>query len=757
MLVSESKFECKVGDQTFEVLEYEYDAGLSRPYLARVTFISLNPDLDFKSFINKNATLSVNIQGATSTSYINGIVSGFSQMGQIGDRYSYSINIEPKIVNFKYQEKTDVYLNQNIPDIVKSLFKKTGITQVEFQLSNTYPTRNFVCQFQETDFNFIFRWLEYEGIYYYFEQSSSSEKLILIDKNTTHKNHKDFASLQYTQGKNIIDNGINNIDAFSAHNHNVAKMLTLKGYNYSNNTQTISGEAEISIFGNGIMEIFDENVLTEAEAQSIAKVRAEEISGMEQVFSGKTLNPSITPGFIFSLKGHFRNSYNHKYMVFDIFQRGSQKEKILAKYGNYVASDSNRDTIVTTDFKAIPNSSQFRPKLNTAVKKMSGIIPALIDAETSGDTPHLDGEGRYKIRMLYSDKSAGQASDWVRKMESYIGENYGSHYPILKNGEACIGFQFGNPDRPIIMGMLQNSTNKNLVTSENNSDIVLLSTPRGNKITASDVPGKEHVTIYSPYSQATSVIGYSGHQSWHKKDWIWSRVPTPEKCGSWTSTTKSKASQIFADTYTYQEGDSFSVVKGIKVFTANMVSELVKLTLGGVGQNITVVADYTKGIFSGGFHQLIMTGIVTRMIVTGLNIDYIKSGKTINFMGDDFLNSIKGNYVMSVENDIKLIAGTGISISGGTGININSPSKINMMSGEECGTHAMTINSRAEASNTISCGASSIEVTPEGIFISSGASLIKITPAGIALVSGGSTLDTNETGIIASSPILDIL
>ena len=747
MLVGESKFECKVGGQTFEVLEYEYDAGLSRPYLARVTFISPNPDLDFKSFINKNATLSVNIQGATSTSYINGIVSGFSQMGQIGDRYSYSINIEPKIVQLKNQEKTDVYLNQTIPDIVKSLFKNTGITQVEFQLSNTYPTRDFVCQFQETDFNFIFRWLEYEGIYYYFEQSSSSEKLILIDKNTTHKNHKDFASLQYTQGKNIIDNGINNIDAFSAHNNNVAKMLTLKGYNYSNNTQTISGEAEISSFGNGNIEIFDENVLTEAEAQSIAKVRAEEISGMEQVFSGKTLNPSITPGFIFSLKGHFRNSYNQKYMVFDIFQRGSQQEKILAKYGNYVASDSNRDTIVTTDFKAIPNSSQFRPKLNTAVKRMSGVIPALIDAETSGDTPQLDSEGRYKIRLLYSDKAAGQASDWVRKMESYIGENYGSHYPVLKDGEACIGFQFGNPDRPIIMGMLQNSTNQNPVTSENNTDIVLLATPVGNKITASDVTGKENVTIYSPYANSTTVTGYAGEQTWDAANWIWP-VPVPANCGTWASSNKDRAIQAFGDTYSYTEGSAYSVVHGVTVCTANMVAESLSLTLGGAAQTFTVVGDNLTAVVAGATHSLTTTGIVTNMTVTGLNVNYVQAGKTIDFNGDDVINTITGNYVQSV-------LGT-IDITSAAGININTPSTFNNVAGEEYGVHAMTINSMAEVSNTISCGTSSIEVTPEGIVVTAGASSIDITPIGITFSSGSSVIQLSDAGLIANFPLASL-
>ena len=71
--------------------------------------------------------------------------------------------------------------------IVESVFAEhAGIAKYEFKLSSSYRTRDYTVQYRETDFNFIARLLEDEGIYWYFEHSAGQHKLVLVDSMAAH-------------------------------------------------------------------------------------------------------------------------------------------------------------------------------------------------------------------------------------------------------------------------------------------------------------------------------------------------------------------------------------------------------------------------------------------------------------------------------------------------------------------------------------------------------------------------------------------
>src|SRR5215813_5760025 len=54
------------------------------------------------------------------------------------------------------------------------------------QLRSDYPKREFAVQYRETDFNFVCRLLEEEGIYFAFEYADS-DTLVLMDSQGAHK------------------------------------------------------------------------------------------------------------------------------------------------------------------------------------------------------------------------------------------------------------------------------------------------------------------------------------------------------------------------------------------------------------------------------------------------------------------------------------------------------------------------------------------------------------------------------------------
>ncbi|MDC0535325.1 type VI secretion system tip protein VgrG [Francisellaceae bacterium] len=505
-----NRFECVVkgSNEKLTVLDFECDVTLSKLYVCKIECISLNPDLDYLSFVDKSATLVIE-QKDTSTQYINGVVTEFVQKGKVGKGYAYAMTLEPRLSQMKHQEQTEVYLNMSVPEVVEQNLREAKI-QFRNDLSQDYLPRPFICQFQEVDFDFICRWLEHEGIYYYFEQGVDSETLILTDRRTTHTNHPHSPVLKYNQ-ENIteISGSTNVINNFTSSFSKVAKTLELKGYNYDDDTLPIITDAIVSENGMGKVEIFDEIVVDQKDAHRIAEVRAQEISCKEKIYTGTTLSSNVIPGYRFKLENHFRGANNQEYLVFDVHQSGSQRQLVLSHFGLQNQSNGNQQdekVVFMTEFKAIPGNIQFRAPSVTPIKRINGIIPAILDAETSGEYAQLDEQGRYKFRLIHSEKVAGNASDWVRKMESYIGNDYGSHFPLHKDTEVCISFQFGNPDRPIIMGAVHNSSNKNVVTSVNQKSSMIKSAS-GNQIVMGDQSGQEYMKMATPNNDAMVLFG----------------------------------------------------------------------------------------------------------------------------------------------------------------------------------------------------------------------------------------------------------
>ena len=73
-----------------------------------------------------------------------------------------------------------------MPDIIEAVFKDAGFTDYEKKLSGTYRTWDYLVQYRETDFNFVSRLMEQEGIYYYFKHQDGKHTLVLADSYSSH-------------------------------------------------------------------------------------------------------------------------------------------------------------------------------------------------------------------------------------------------------------------------------------------------------------------------------------------------------------------------------------------------------------------------------------------------------------------------------------------------------------------------------------------------------------------------------------------
>ncbi|GAB6074668.1 type VI secretion system Vgr family protein [Nautilia lithotrophica] len=393
------------------------------------------------------------------TEKINGIVAEFEEMGKIEDFYYYKIILKPRIFQMSINKDSEVFLDKSIVDIFKEIFSQYGFnnSDYEFNLINEYEKKEYVCQYQESDFDFISRWCEREGIYFYFEQGEK-EKVVFVDSkysnpNFPYNNIMYYSPVSGVEGENIYKS----LQKLSVKNKREIRNVKIKDYNPEKPSYNLQTEITINEKGSRDIYVYEQHFKTLEEGQKLAKIIGEGYDVYSKLFTAKATIPNIYPGYVYKLENHYKDEYVDYFII------------LLAKksgVGDTFVTD--KINLFNVEFEMIKNSKQYRRKFLTRRPKINGVLLAKIDGETE-KTPYIDNEGRYKVIMPFDTKSRqnGKASCWIRLMQPAGGGNKGFHFPLKKGSEVAVAFVHGDPDRPVILGSLPNPLNPNVVSMKN--------------------------------------------------------------------------------------------------------------------------------------------------------------------------------------------------------------------------------------------------------------------------------------------------
>lgn len=504
------------GSATLEVASLRGTESLSKPFRFDLTLISSSTELDFTKLLGKAATLTIlSIDGSTEVPY-HGILSEFEQGNPLRGSAIYRAVLVPTFWQLSLTKTNEVYGNeQTIPQIIETVLKANNLTSLDYQLSLMNPTqyrqRSFVCQYQETSLDFVQRWLESEGLYYYFDHDNSgakTAKLMILD----YKQAEPAVTLPlvYAQKEDLQtamqDNCVFNFTCTQAL---LPKTVVVQDYNYRKASlgDQLQATAAASATGQGTVMSFGDNLRTTNDATYLSKIRAEEILCREQIFAGSATAVGLRSGYKIQLSGHYRSTFNGSYLVTDVEHRGALAGVLFS--GDRDASTEGAGGIVyECNFKAIPSSKQFRAARVTPRPTIAGLMSATVDDEGDGKYAQLNEYGQYKLQLLYdqSSKQPNKGSCWVRIATPYAGAKNGLHFPLLKGTEVMVAFMHGDPDQPMIVGAVSNSENKNVLTNQNATAAGVMS-PSTNMISVSDLEGDESMCFYSPQGGATIIIG----------------------------------------------------------------------------------------------------------------------------------------------------------------------------------------------------------------------------------------------------------
>jgi type VI secretion system secreted protein VgrG len=483
--------------------------GLSNLFSFELDMVSENHNIPFEEIIGQNVTLSVVLASGASRVF-NGIISSFAQGRGGGEmegenlRFStYRAVMVPWLWLLTRTADSRIFQKLSVPEIVEKVFGEKGFADFKMQLQGSYEKRDYCVQYRETDFNFISRLLEEEGIHYFFEHEEGKHTLVLADSPQANAPcpGQEIARYQMSAGGWLEEDVIAGLER--SQEIRPAKH-TLNDFNFEapNTDLTVNVPTRLTL-GPGEREIYDyPGLFTKKEAgDRLARIRMEEDEARVTTVVGQSNCRAFTSGYRFRLAFFYRGDMNNKEYVLTSLEHQAEQ-----------AWEDNAELAYHNRFTCIPYEVPYRPLRTTSRPVVHGTQTAIV-VGPAGEEIHTDEHGRVKVQFHWDreGKKDENSSCWIRVSQVWAGAGWGGICIPRIGQEVIVDFLEGDPDRPIITGRVYHGVNKppyELPQGKVISGLKSDSTPGGggyNEMSMDDTKGTEKITIHAQYDMNTTV------------------------------------------------------------------------------------------------------------------------------------------------------------------------------------------------------------------------------------------------------------
>ncbi len=428
--------------------------GLSQLFDFDVELVADNYNLDLKSLLGKPLTLE--IQTLSGSRFLNGHVVRCEMIGRensVSRYYIYRATVKPWLWYLTQTSDNKIFQQKSVPDVIKEVLSEYGFP-FEMKLSASYRNWEYCVQYQETDFAFVSRLMEHEGIYYYFKHENGQHTLVMTDDIASHQSMSGYDAIPYYGPDRLGKPQEEYISMWE-----IAAQITPDGYatvDYDFTKPGASLDAVSRRSGgsqSGNLEMFEwQGGFQEADhGQQYSRIRLEELQSAKEQNRGISNARGIAPGYVFTLKNHPRSVENREYLVVSVNYRMS-----IAGY----ASGTDSEDFYEESFVALPSTVQYRAPRITPIPRTYGPQTARV-VGPAGEEIWTDKYGRIKVQFHWDryGKKNENSSCWVRVSSPWAGGGFGGlQLPRIKD-EVVVDFIGGCPDRPLVLGRVYNDNN----------------------------------------------------------------------------------------------------------------------------------------------------------------------------------------------------------------------------------------------------------------------------------------------------------
>jgi type VI secretion system secreted protein VgrG len=539
---------------------------LSRPAHYELTVLSTNEKIDAKDVLGHAFDIVIEFLDADEAKHerhCQGHAVRFMRRGHVGRYFEYRLTLRSWFWLLGKRNNSRILQDKKALEIFDAVvednpvkrFKKTKSDKV---IGIHEPLR-YSVQHQESDYNYLSRLMEDEGIYYWFDAHEAPGTMFMADaSDVAHKKLPVADTLSYipfgsTEARfaeidRWVDSRRLSSGKFASRDSDFKAVKNKLKADKGDPDSHELADLEFFEFPGGYFRADD--------TEDTARLRMEELAARRRVNWAVTHWPDVAVGRSFTFHGHPMGEPDTDYLIagcaFIVTHPGyeglSEHDGNVQRQGR-VLEEMLDDDLINADWREAMHDLLYgRPDLIAPMRGSSSFLLTLLPADTpfrpprltpritmpgpqsaivvgpEGQEIHADEFGRVKVHFHWdrTEKRNEKSTCWVRVSQPWAGKGWGGYFIPRIGQEVIVDFLNGDPNRPIIIGRVYNDDQPKPFDKHEQSGFRTRSTPGGsaancNEFRFDDTKGSEQVYLHAEKNQDISVENDETHTVGHDR------------------------------------------------------------------------------------------------------------------------------------------------------------------------------------------------------------------------------------------------
>ena len=478
---------------------------LSRLSEFHLDLLSKKGDIVLDDILGKNVTVKLALPD-DSIRCFNGYVTRFAQRGKYGRYHRYLAEVRPWLWFLTRTADCRIFQELTVPDIIKKVFGDHSTNDFKLELNGSYRKWTYCVQYRETDFNFVSRLMEEEGIAYYMRHTDGHNTLVLTDATTSHVPTASYEDIRFIAPDQFVRPDVEHISSWEFSREIQPGVYVHDDYDLKRPSVELKAQKKRPRgYSPSDYEVYDYpgHYLQKAEGEQYASVRIDELASLFETAEAATNARGVVVGSVFNLKDCGRDDQNREHLVLST--------SLDMQFSDYEGMPPGEEASFACSFVSMSTGQQFRPRRSTPKPFVQGPQTAVV-VGPGGDEIYTDDLGRVKVQFHWDryGKKDENSSCWTRVSHPWAGKGWGSVATPRIGQEVIVDFLEGDPDQPIITGRVYNQELQPPFGFPAGAVLsgVKSQTHKGagfNEMSLDDTAGKERVFIHGQYNMDTVV------------------------------------------------------------------------------------------------------------------------------------------------------------------------------------------------------------------------------------------------------------
>ena len=453
-------------------------------------------DVDVNTMVGKLITIEIEIKdpdnGIDTTKYFTAHIIEISFERVLEGEALYSARCRNWLWFLTQTTDCRIFQNQNAEQIITAVFAEYGFESANHlnksKLSGRGQDQRIFCvQYRETDYDFVYRLMVEEGITYYVLHENGKDIVHLVGAAAQLPDHEP-KEFEYHKEDDAAQTRPDFVWDWSEYAHVRTAQVTLNDFDFKKPSTELllSSKATPEYTLHNKYEVYDYpgRYHDDQVGTTITETRQQAHAAQFRRFGGECSVRWLATGHRFTLAKHVRDSLNIEYFVIEAvhqmqiesdYDDGALKDTLLGRnlrheFGKMRAEGSEEEdgkypqaprpyrVLFSAQKHGGTVGNEFRPPYPCR----RPVIPGLQTATVVGpqnDEIYTDAYGRVKVHFHWDRIGERNENDscWIRKAEPWTGAGWGMQWIPRVGQEVVVQFEEGDPDRPMIVGMLFNN------------------------------------------------------------------------------------------------------------------------------------------------------------------------------------------------------------------------------------------------------------------------------------------------------------